>query len=258
MVVIHNRSLQWLYWDLYKDSVPAPIWGPKIRWCIITKNVAACVCGIWDLCKEGLGLKASESSHRYECLLSPRKNHWSCNVHQKSKMSKRRHARKREQLLRNRKWLFWDLPISVGKSTNIAFWVLVMQCLRIEETRCCSNRSIIGVICKSASSARHCLLSRERLSICVSISLSPIHLTASLYFWYLCPADCSQEITFEQARTSHSNNLGFFGHIKTDYSGRTQFFDRKVGINISDPCTRESKNKFGSKRDAFGADNYEQ
>ena len=105
MVVIHNRSLQWLYWDLYKDSVPAPIWGPKIRWCIITKNVAACVCGIWDLCKEGLGLKASESSHRYECLLSPpvlsnfegpswqislakrgtasRKNHWSCNVHQK-------------------------------------------------------------------------------------------------------------------------------------------------------------------------------
>ena len=55
MVVIHNRSLQWLYWDLYKDSVPAPIWGSKIRWCIITKHDAACFCGIWDLCKEGLG-----------------------------------------------------------------------------------------------------------------------------------------------------------------------------------------------------------
>ena len=59
---------------------------------------------------------------------------------------------------------------------------------------------------------------------------------------------------FEQARTSHSNNLGLFGHIKTDYSGRTQFFDRKVGIDIYAPCTRESKNKFGSKCDAFGAD----
>ena len=41
---------------------------------------------------------------------------------------------------------------------------------------------------------------------------------------------------FEQARTSHSNNLGFFGHIKTDYSGRTQFFDWKVGINILSPA----------------------
>ena len=67
-----------------------------------------------------------------------------------------------------------------------------------------------------------------------------------------------KKIIFEQAQTSHSNNLGFFAHIKTDYSGRTKFFDRKVGINISDPCTRESKNKFGSKCDAFGADNYEQ
>ena len=55
---------------LYNDSVPAPLWGPKIRLCIITKHVAACFCGIWDLCKEGLGLKASESSHRHECLLS--------------------------------------------------------------------------------------------------------------------------------------------------------------------------------------------
>ena len=43
----------------------------------------------------------------------------------------------------------------------------------------------------------------------------------------------------------------FWTNIK---SGRTQFFDRKVGIDISAPCTRESKNKFGSKCDAFGAD----
>ena len=38
-------------------------------------------------------------------------------------------------MFRNRKWLFWDLPISVGKSANIARWVLVMHCLLIEETR---------------------------------------------------------------------------------------------------------------------------
>ena len=40
-------------------------------------------------------------------------------------------------MLRHRKWQFWDLPISVRKSTNIAIWVLVMhcRCLLIEETR---------------------------------------------------------------------------------------------------------------------------
>ena len=70
LVVIHKGSSRWLHWDLYNDSVPAPIWGPKIRLCIITKHVAACFFGIWYLCKEGLGLKASESSHRYGCLLS--------------------------------------------------------------------------------------------------------------------------------------------------------------------------------------------
>ena len=36
-----------------------------------------------------------------------------------------------------KKWLFWDLPISVRKSTNIALRVLVMHCLLIEETRGC-------------------------------------------------------------------------------------------------------------------------
>ena len=120
--------------------------------------------------------------------------------------------------------------------------------------KCCSNRSHLQE-CFKCSSLLACKAPNLQLSTCFPISLSRIHLTASLY---MCPADCSQEIMFEQARTSHPNNLGFFGHIKTDYSGRTKFFDRKVGINISDRCTRESKNKFGSKCDAFGADNYEQ
>ena len=38
-------------------------------------------------------------------------------------------------IFRNRKWLLWDLPISVRKSTNIALWVLIRHCLLIEETR---------------------------------------------------------------------------------------------------------------------------
>ena len=66
------------------------------------------------ICQEGLGLKASESSHRFECLLSspvpsnfegpsrqvslakPEAASRTCS----SKMSTRRHARKREALLR--------------------------------------------------------------------------------------------------------------------------------------------------------------
>ena len=38
-------------------------------------------------------------------------------------------------MFRHRKWLLWDLPISVRKSTNIVFWVLIRHCLLIEETR---------------------------------------------------------------------------------------------------------------------------
>ena len=70
LVVVHHGSSHWLYWDLYNDAVPAPIHGPKIRLCITRKHVAACFCGIWDLCKKGLGLEVSESSHCYEYLLS--------------------------------------------------------------------------------------------------------------------------------------------------------------------------------------------
>jgi len=70
LVVVHNGSSHWLYWDLYNDAVPAPIHGPKIRLCITRKHVAACFCGIWDLCKKGLGLEVLESSPCYEYLLS--------------------------------------------------------------------------------------------------------------------------------------------------------------------------------------------
>ena len=75
---------------------------------------------------------------------------------------------------------------------------------------CCSNRSHLQE-CFKCSSLLACKASRVQLSICFSISLSRIHLTASLY---LCHADCFQDILFEQAGNSHWNKLAFLQHIK--------------------------------------------
>ena len=73
-----------------------------------------------------------------------------------------------------------------------------------------TNVARIRVICQSASSARHFLLARGQLSTCFPSSLSRIHLVACLY---LCPADCFQEILFQQAVTSRSNKLGFLTSV---------------------------------------------
>ena len=71
----------------------------------------------------------------------------------------------------------------------------------------------IGVICEcfNCSSLLACEAATVQLSICFPIGLSHIHLTASLY---LCPADCFQDILFEQAGNSHWNKLAFLRHIK--------------------------------------------
>ena len=120
---------------------------------------------------------------------------------------------------------FEVFPISVRKSTNIAFF--------------------------KCSSLLACKASRVQLSICFPISPSRIHLTSSLY---LCPADCFQDILFEQAGNSHWKELAFLPTYQDWLLRSHPIFDRKVGINITAPCTLESKNKFGSKCDAFGAD----
>ena len=72
----------------------------------------------------------------------------------------------------------------------------------------------ITVIYKSASMAAHFLLARVQLSTCYPLSLSwsfTIHLTASLIqltaSLYLCPADCFQDILFQQAGTFLWHNL---------------------------------------------------
>ena len=121
---------------------------------------------------------------------------------------------------------------------------------QIYNYKCCSNRSHLSG-CFKCSSLLVCKARRVQLSTYSPIGLSRIHFADSLYF---CPADCFQEIMFEQAGNSHWHKLAFLQHIKTDYSGPTRFLNRNVGIDTSVPCTRESKNKFGSKCDAFGAD----
>ena len=81
------------------------------------------------------------------------------------------------------------------------------------------HAAAIGVTCKArseqecfnCSSLLACKAPRVQFSICFLISLSRIHLTASLH---QCPADCSQDILFEQAGNSHWNKLASLQHIK--------------------------------------------
>ena len=78
----------------------------------------------------------------------------------------------------------------------------------------------IGVICKIASSAPHFLLARVQLSICFPTSLSEMR-----------PADCFQDILFQQGGNSHWNELAFRG-ISPTY--------QVTYLLISAPWTHES------------------
>ena len=75
---------------------------------------------------------------------------------------------------------------------------------------CCWDRSHLQG-CFNCSSLLACKAPRVQLSTCYPISLSYIHLTASLC---LCPAGCFQEIILKQAGNSHWNKLAFLRHIK--------------------------------------------
>ena len=75
---------------------------------------------------------------------------------------------------------------------------------------CCWDRSHLQG-CLNCSSLLACKAPRVQLSTCCPISLSYIHLTASLS---LCPAGCFQEIILKQAGNSHWNKLAFLRHIK--------------------------------------------
>ena len=76
--------------------------------------------------------------------------------------------------------------------------------------KCCSNRSHLSG-CFKCSSLLACKAQRVQLSTCFPISLSRIHLTASLY---LRTVDCFQDILLEKPGNSHWNKLAFLQHIK--------------------------------------------
>ena len=77
----------------------------------------------------------------------------------------------------------------------------------------CSNRSHPPGCFKCSSLL--CKAQRVQLSTCFPISLSRMHLTASLTAsLYLRPANCFQDTLFEQAGNCNWNKLAFLRHIK--------------------------------------------
>ena len=92
----------------------------------------------------------------------------------------------------------------------------------------CSNRSHLSG-CFKCSSLLACQAPRVQLSTCFPISPSPIYLTASLY---LCPADCFQDILFEQAGNSHWNKLAFL-HISSDISAPWAHESNSLDVNAA-------------------------
>ena len=94
-------------------------------------------------------------------------------------------------------------------TSSLAYMRLVIHKKRCSHALEQTNAPGVGFIC--ASSALLFLLAKVQLSTLFPIGLSLIHLAASLY---LCPADCFQDILFEQWGTARSNKLGFLKHIK--------------------------------------------
>ena len=107
--------------------------------------------------------------------------------------------------------------------------------------KCCSNRShlqdcfncSLGLACKGT----------------VPNSLSPVNFEASLY---LCPADCFQEILFEQARplTGTSRN---FSDISSDISARWAHESTSLDVNNANGMlTSHAKRIFSDNVTCFG------
>ena len=93
----------------------------------------------------------------------------------------------------------------------------------------CSNRSHLSG-CFKCSSGLACKTPRAQLSICVPVSLSRIHLAASLH---LCPADCFQEM-IEQAQPLTGTSW-HCSDISSDISARWAHESNSIDVNIIRP-----------------------
>ena len=111
------------------------------------------------------------------------------------------------------------------------------------------NAARIGVICKSASSAPHFLFARAQFSTCYPISLSRIHRTASLY---QCPADCFQELLFEQPGNLTGTSW-HFSNISSDISAWWAHESTSLDINKANGMlTSNAKRIFCDNVTCFG------
>ena len=103
-----------------------------------------------------------------------------------------------------------DINKANGMLTSNAKRIFCDNVTCFATSKSCSSRSHLSG-CFKCSSLLACKAPRVQLSICFPISLSRIHLTASLY---LPPANCFKDILLEKPGKSHWNNLAFLRHSK--------------------------------------------
>ena len=125
--------------------------------------------------------------------------------------------------------LTWLGPSRPFCSRNIGWWDFSLEqvgiCRKYQVTYLLFGRMKVPHLCGRIASPHFLLI---QLSKCFPICLSLIHLAASLH---LCPADCFQDILFQQAGNSHWNELAFRG-ISPTY--------QVTYLLISAPWTHES------------------
>ena len=103
-----------------------------------------------------------------------------------------------------------DINKAKGMLTSNAKRIFCDNVTCFGTNNCCWHRSHLQE-CFNCSSLLACKAPRVQLSTCFPISLSRIHLTASLY---LPPANCFKDILLEKPGNSHWNKLAFLRHIK--------------------------------------------
>ncbi len=126
-------------------------------------------------------------------------------------------------MFRNRTWLFWNLPISVRKSTNIGLQVLIVQCLLIEK----QEKQDAGMLASNANSSSptlsHALqqVKAARLGvICQGVSIAPHFLRARLQ-------GCSFQFVFQLVFPAYTLQLPSICVLPTAFK---TFCWNKLGI----------------------------
>ena len=121
-----------------------------------------------------------------------------------------------------------DVNMANGMLTSNAKRIFCDNVTCFGTSKSCSNRSHLSG-CFKCSSLLSCKAPRVQLGTAFNLCSNCIHLTASLY---LCPADCFQDILFEQAGNSHWNKLAFL-HISSDISAPWAHESNSLDVNAA-------------------------